>query len=142
MKDIRGLTLHRPWPTAIFRIGKDVENRSWKPSGRFVGSYLAIHAGKTFDEGAAEFIHHLTGKMIGPEDCFPAGHIVGVAQVARFVEASESPWFFGPWGWELSDKVIIDPISMRGAQGLWRLPPNVLTMVRQRYGQVVKVEIS
>ncbi|MFC3859430.1 hypothetical protein ACFOPQ_01395 [Deinococcus antarcticus] len=45
---ILGLTLTHPWPVAIRDWGKDVENRTWKPSkwGGCVGMYLAIHGGK------------------------------------------------------------------------------------------------
>lgn len=44
---IRGLTLTHPWAFAIARMGKDVENRTWRPErqGGCVGMYLAIHGG-------------------------------------------------------------------------------------------------
>lgn len=44
---IFGLTLHQPWAELIVRGPKRIENRDWPPPSSLVGSYLAIHAGKT-----------------------------------------------------------------------------------------------
>lgn len=45
---LKAITLHRPWPYAILRLGKRIENRGWEcPLPH--GAWLAIHAGKTYD---------------------------------------------------------------------------------------------
>lgn len=132
MADIRGLTIHQPWATAITHFGKDVENRRWKPSSRFVDNFLAIHAGKRWDDEGAQRLLELAGVTVLQENC-PAGAIIGVARLAGFVTRSESPWFAGPIGWQLADVVAIEPIPMVGSQGLWRLPANVLELVRKRW---------
>jgi len=55
---MRCLTLHRPWPAFIFGLGgdswKQIENRSWKPPDSVVGTRIAIHAGRAFDDSAVE----------------------------------------------------------------------------------------
>jgi len=55
---MRCLTLHRPWPAFIFGLGgdswKQIENRSWKPPDSAVGTRIAIHAGRAFDDSAVE----------------------------------------------------------------------------------------
>lgn len=38
------LTLNQPWAFAITDLGKDVENRTWKPPARLLGQRFAIHA--------------------------------------------------------------------------------------------------
>lgn len=54
------LTIHRPWPFAIFGLPpqrrKRIENRSWKPPKSVIGQRIAIHAGKVFDYDADEIL--------------------------------------------------------------------------------------
>ena len=140
--DIRGLTLHRPWPYAIMHLGKDIENRTWKPSGRFLGNYLAIHAGKQWDYQAVQFIYKITGQLLTPEICTPAGHIAGVVKLTGFETEHESPWFMGPVGWLLDDITPIKPgIAIVGRQGLWQLPLNVRRMVRAAWAEAQQPRI-
>lgn len=42
-------------------------------------------------------------------------------------------WFFGPYGWLMPERVPIAPVPCRGAQGLWKLPPDVEAEVLRRY---------
>jgi len=42
------------------------------------------------------------------------------------VTESADPWFVGPFGWVLSDVVVLPaPVPCRGAQGLWEVPADV-----------------
>lgn len=51
----------------------------------------------------------------------------------RVRNAARSPWFSGPIGWVLADKVVLPtPIPCRGAQGLWTVPPDVGVRVRDQ----------
>jgi hypothetical protein len=140
-RPIRGFTLHRPWPHAIVHLGKRIENRSWAPPPYILGGYLAIHAGKTFDEVSVEWIAE-TFDVDLPR--YEHGHPQGIVAVARLagvaldpfedVESAEQrKWWVGPVGWVLDDVRAIDPVPCRGAQGLWTLPPAVLGAVRERY---------
>ena len=69
MAIIRGLSLTRPWPFA-FRHGKRVENRSWRPSGKLVGCYIALHAAQSFSEEDREFIAMVTGLDVPHSEIF------------------------------------------------------------------------
>jgi hypothetical protein len=132
---IRGLTLIRPWGWAIAHGGKDIENRTWKPPANMMGQWLAIHSGKKYDEAAASWIEDLTITPPIPEDAEDqSGVIVAVARLAEVrTESPGNPWFVGPVGWVLRDVQPIDPVPCKGAQGLWPLPPDVLTLVRARW---------
>ncbi|MES1164176.1 MAG: hypothetical protein ABUR63_00345 [Verrucomicrobiota bacterium] len=134
------LTLWRPW-TALVVVGpKNIENRPWAPPKWIIGKRIAIHAGLTFDDAGratAQVILRETG--FDPFDgalwqlAQVKGSIVGTAVVSDWAsrdtplrcaeEILLSPWFFGPFGWLLTDrKPLPAPVPCRGAQKLWRLP--------------------
>lgn len=80
------LTLWRPWPWVILhsKRPKRVENREWIPPTNMlrVGERFAFHAGKTFDEDAAEHLR-IAGIDV-PEDNprdHPAGMLVCTARL-------------------------------------------------------------
>jgi hypothetical protein len=50
---MRAITVRQPWAWAIVHGGKDVENRTRNIAGAYRGP-VAIHAGKTLDEGAVD----------------------------------------------------------------------------------------
>jgi hypothetical protein len=131
-REIRGLTLHRPWSWCISHAGKRVENRDWPAPPWASGNFLAVHGGKTYDEDAAADLCEAGIAVPAAADC-PEG-IVAVCQIADCVTAApagQELWFSGPYGWVLANVVVLaDPVPCRGAQGLWRLPPDVLERVR------------
>jgi hypothetical protein len=151
---MRALTLIRPWCWAILHAGKDVENRSWPPMERLLGSRIAIHSGMKYDDGAAGAIDGLTELGSAPRnEEWPGGHIVGTVRVDGWVEsigevfdwqgiarseavkAARSPWFVGPIAWVLRDPVALaERVPCRGAQGLWTLPADVEERVRAQGG--------
>jgi hypothetical protein len=149
---MRALTLWQPWGWAVVSGHKTVENRPWAPPANMVGVPFAIHAGKKWDEQAAESI-----LMLLDSDQLPlhptltaAGAVIGVATIERFVwtEAFEveerhpstltleqSRWFFGPYGWVLRDVVRLDePVPCRGFQMFWTLPSDVEAEVSRQTG--------
>jgi hypothetical protein len=130
LKQIRGLTLQRPWPWAIFHAGKPIENRTWQPPRSMIGQYLAIHAGQTWDKAGARWIEDKFGLVV-PKD--EGGAIVGVVRLAGVVEESDSPWFVGPFGWELTDRIAIEPVKCSGKLGLWKPSDEVLEQVRENW---------
>ena len=136
---IRGLTLIRPWAWAVAYAGKDVENRTWEPPRAMVGGFLAIHAGKKWDEDAAQGMRFDLGIDVPEEEDHPSGVIVAVARLAGVQhEAFGNQWFCGPVGWQLRDVVRIEPVPCKGAQGLWTLPHDVLALVRARFAAAKK----
>lgn len=133
---IRGLTLNRPWTWAITALDKRVENRSWRPPPYIVGRYIAIHAGKAWDEDGASWIEAMFGVVVPGRDELPSGVIVAVTRVLGLSLDGNDPWLEGPYGWQLADVVVLPtPVPCRGAQGLWVLPDDVLALVREGWKQ-------
>lgn len=127
---ILGLTLHQPWAWAIASSDKRIENREWAPWCK-VGTWIAIHAGKHYDEDAALALRLGRGIVVPSREESAAGAIVAVARYAGTVgEGCQDPWFVGPVGWRLAEVTAIAPVPCRGAQKLWRLPEDVLAQVR------------
>jgi len=147
------ITLTRPW-AAMCTIGpKDIENRDWTPPPGMVGQRVAIHAGLKFDYADWELCKELMQKL-GIEwwDNRPlmalnsvASAIVGTAVIAGVVDkdvpgsgtrtdaipnAATSPWFFGRYGWLLTERqAIAAPVPVRGYQKLWHMPDDVAAAV-------------
>ena len=44
---MKAITLYPEWAWAICRLGKQVENRTWRPPANLLGERIAIHAGKS-----------------------------------------------------------------------------------------------
>jgi hypothetical protein len=156
---LKALTLHRPWSDAIARGPKRVENRTWTPPADMLGRFIAIHAGKRFDDGVgialtamgsgwdpplddAESPQGIVGiaRLIGVADrrgdklrlMVPGFPMPGVAN--RLELLVDDRWWAGPVGWLLDDVLAIEPVPCRGAQGLWLVPPEVDALVRARAG--------
>ncbi len=148
---MRALTLWQPWAWAIVAGHKLVENRPWPPPANlWADEVIAIHAGKTWDDGGAESILELLDLAEFPVDPLvtAAGAVVGVARVSNFVRVNSSHhqhhpadaltdeerrWFFGPYGWVLRDVRRLDvAVPCRGYQMLWKLPDDVEAEVRRQ----------
>lgn len=100
------LSIKQPWAWAILHAGKDIENRSWKTNYR--GPVL-IHAGKGFDSYGFSWLQHFnpTGIEIPGIKSFDLGGIVGQIEIVDCVEESESPWFFGRYGFVLANPELL-----------------------------------
>lgn len=115
------LSIRQPWAWLILNAGKDIENRSWRTDVR--GRFL-IHASKgmTRDEYAGGT---LTLRSIDKRVQMPAfealerGGIVGCARIVDCVQVSESPWFFGPYGFELREPMPLRFRPYRGQLGFF-----------------------
>ena len=133
-QSLKAITVHRPWGHAIAHLGKDIENRTWK-CPLPIGSYVAIHNGKKWDDSAVEFIRDVTSTfdatMNPVED--PSGAIIAIARFDGNTEDSDSDWFMGPIGWMLSDVTQIGPIYCRGQQGLWNVEGEALEQCRSQW---------
>lgn len=145
--EIRGLTLWRPWPWAFTHADKRVENRTWATPRWLLGKYLALHAGKKWDQPsvdqmlAGEFGH--AARAISP---LPADHphsvIVAVVQVTGCYEpgpglGTRDPWAFGPFCWITPYvRTLPEPVPCKGARGLWTLPQHVFENVRDQLARL------
>jgi len=135
---IPALSIRQPWAWLIVRPDiadsvtrrrdavrdgelKLIENRNWQTP--FRGRFW-IHASKTctqreFNEALA-FVHGLDlGIKVPPLEELPRGGIVGAATLTDCIEGSFSPWFTGPFGFELSDPWPCDFRPCKGRLGFF-----------------------
>lgn len=129
------LSIRQPWAHAIFHLGKDVENRSWKTKYR--GPFL-IHAGKMLD---TSFYYHIGGLFPRDMDTdgMEFGAILGMAHIDDVVEQSDSKWFFGKYGYKLSHIERFErPVKCKGKQGFFKLNEEVAAAVDFQIEQIVR----
>ena len=117
---IKAITLQRPWPWAIFHLGKDIENRGWRPRNIQPGDPLLIHAGQGWDRDGLNYLNQVCNV---PSKKQHATGLIGLVVFNGCVESSDSPWFFGPIGWQISDpRPLPRAIYCKGRLGVW-VPP-------------------
>jgi len=121
---MRALSLHPPWPYAIFYCGKDVENRRWPTPYR---GPLLIHASKTWDQKGYSFITNRMDEYVPSKEHHVFGAIVGIAELVDCVSSDDSRWFFGDYGFVLEDAVEFkQPIYYPGQRGIFNVPDDFL----------------
>lgn len=120
------LSIRQPWAWLIVNGYKDIENRTWSTAYR--GDFL-VHAGKgmTRDEYfeaqmVASKIMYWDDRTFPAFNDLPRGGIVGAAKVIDCVQRSDSPWFFGPYGFVLAEAVEIPFIERSGKLGWFEYP--------------------
>ncbi len=139
--NIRAITLTQPWASLVAIGAKRIETRSWRTSYR---GWLAIHAGKTFPEQARALCEQepfrttlLLDETLDPArpiaGQLPRGCIVAIARLddclpMTTIELPDEPersfgdYAPGRYAWYLSQvQRLPQPISARGALGLWRV---------------------
>ena len=155
--DLKAITLKHPWAFAVARLDKRIENRTWKPPPSLIGRRIAIHGGAMpkgqaledayndmlvitqriatrtyFNEMPEPLLSWLQENDYGNsklKDWITPG-IVATATLKGVVTTSDSPWFFGPYGWVLEDVEPLEtPVPHRGAQGLWPVSEEVLKLL-------------
>lgn len=128
------ISIRQPWAWLILNAGKDIENRDW--STRVRGRVL-VHASKgmTRDEylDALDTVHEISRRRPFPPgltlpafDELERGGIVGSVEIAGCVTQSQSPWFFGYYGFELRDARPLPFIPYKGALGFFDVPEAAL----------------
>ena len=135
---MRALTLHQPWASLIAEGHKKRETRGYAAPQFIIGKRIAIHAGKTLedgrnDQGWRNTIDALLGA--GWQLSIPRGAIVATVVLYGTVECTEDnvPAFaddeerqlghFAPGRhmWLLRDVEKLDnPILCRGYMGFWQ----------------------
>jgi hypothetical protein len=138
---MRALTLWQPWAWAIAAGHKRIENRPWTPWPSVIGQRIAIHAGRTYDDAGARAIAEDFEIEVPSRSLVVSSGIVAVATVlgsVRLIDelppshADQADWLSGPFGWLLDNVRAIEPVTCRGALGLWMLPADVEAEVRRR----------
>jgi hypothetical protein len=141
---------NRDWRPSPKMIGQRIAiHAGKKPDRETLDLYEDIFKAKVFGEVAAPY---------AKPKLFPLGAVVGVATLDRvigplasmsyedrFSEASADwiaswgldadglRWFVGGFGWVFRDRQhLVEPVQCSGAQGLWRLPPDVERAVTEQ----------
>lgn len=128
---IVALSIRQPWAWLILRPDlrdpesraaagiymKDVENRTWRT--RYRGP-LYIHAGRGFDHEGYEWVIDVFQRRIPKPSGYARGGIVGRVELVDCVTASDSPWFFGPFGFVLRNATPLPLMPCPGKLGLFR----------------------
>ncbi len=143
---MRALTIWQPWAHAICYHGKCIENRKRRPPSHLIGEQIAIHAGLKWDPqfgNFAELQDFPPGYMgrIARKKC-TFGAVVATAflyaasnredELRHYAgdDQVEKWWSPGQYGLVLKRvRRVVPPIPILGAQGFWRLPPNVEQLV-------------
>jgi hypothetical protein len=134
---MKALTLTQPWATAIFRLNKQIETRSWKTYYR---GRIAIHAAKGFPKYAREFAEaeRTLGRILKD---LPFGAIIGLVTIVDVqrtedvrphlseLELLYGDYSDGRWAWIFTEFISIEPIPCRGHQGLWEYNETQLSLL-------------
>lgn len=121
---MKALSICQPWAWLIVNGYKDIENRTWRPR---TFEHIAVHASMTLDGHGFEAAEKLGIRI--PTNELYLGCIIGAAEVVAVHRVHASPWFTGPFGWELRSPLSLRAIACRGRLGLWELPMHVATCV-------------
>ena len=124
------LSIRQPWAWHILYSGKDVEKRNWPTRVR---GRVLIHASKGMTRDEYEDGQDPLWSRGGPTIELPdvgelqRGGIVGSVEIVDCVSASESPWFFGLFGFVLRDPKPLPFVPWRGRLGFFDVPKSALT---------------
>ena len=126
---MKALSIRQPWAWLILNAGKDVENRQWPTP--FRGRFL-IHASKgmtrdEYENGLLTLEDIDTRIQLPQFEKLERGGIVGTAVLTACVRASESPWFFGDYGFELRDVMPLPFRPFKGMLGFFDVPEDAPT---------------
>ncbi len=165
------ISLWQPWATLLASGAKRIETRSWAPRGLKPGQLVAIHAAKRwtaeeqelcqYDPAFARALAHATERGLWNLVSPPLGCVVAIARFDKaiptyqfFKSKGEAPIYrlsedeadfgnYGPnrYGWIFSEVRPLEPIPLRGQQGLfeWTVrgcdlhylePRNVMVVLR------------
>lgn len=127
---MKALSVRAPWWFAILHLGKDIENRDWPT--KFRGT-VYLHVGKWWnlseireDLVDIERICGVLNMPVAHPDLWlkpGCGCIVGKMNIIDCVDDSDSPWFFGKYGFKLANPVAFPrPIPFKGALGFFDVP--------------------
>lgn len=126
MKDLPdvALSIRQPWAWAILNAGKRIENRTWATKRRGpICLHAALGCPRADYAFASEYIMRVSGS-IAPDDLLltERGGVIGTAEIVDCIEASDDPWFMGPYGFVLENVQPVEFIPVSGALNFfdWR----------------------
>lgn len=141
---MKALSLSTPWPTAIEKHDKRVENRDrWAAhphliaqARQIVGQDLAIHSSGTYDREGAAYVQRLTGVLYRRADVSNKAvtsvvRVTGLLLPGYRCPPGQERWYFDSLALVLDDvRVLAEPVDVAGALGFWTLPDDVLAAVK------------
>lgn len=127
---MKALSVRAPWWWFILHAGKDIENRDWPT--RFRGT-VYLHAGKWFGkEEILDDYYSMRATVLLNADLprvtlddwkSSGGCLVGMVDIVDCVSKSDSPWFFGKYGFVLRNpRPLPAPIPFKGQLGFFEVP--------------------
>jgi hypothetical protein len=123
---MKALSIRQPWAWLILHAGKDIENREWRT--RFRGRVL-IHASKGMTRQEYADVDNMLIEDKFHCDHLPAfdalerGGIIGSVEIVNCVMQSDSPWFFGCYGFVLRDPCPLPFRPYKGSLGFFEVAP-------------------
>jgi len=136
---MKALSVRQPYAWAIVAGYKPVENRDWPT--RYRGRVL-IHAGKREETDDVDGVVRSVAAQTGRTDAEVAkeygdhllaggfGAIVGAATISDCVEDMESEWFYGKFGFVMTEPKAINPVPCKGALSFFTVPDDVAEAIR------------
>ena len=122
---MKAISVRQPWAWLIIHGGKDIENREWPT--KFRGRVL-IHAAKGMTDqeyiDAGDFARRL-GSEYTYHDLLKGG-IIGSVEIVDCVERSDSPWFFGKYGFVLRNPQPLPFYAYRGQLRFFDVPDEII----------------
>jgi hypothetical protein len=129
------LSIRQPWAWYIVRPDltdpaerlaqcKDIENRNWrrKCPPRFLVHASSSMTGKEFESATLTVALRFPNiREPAPEELLSGG-IIGVVDCGAAVDRADSRWFFGPFGYPLSNARPLPFYPCRGTLGFFHLP--------------------
>jgi hypothetical protein len=98
---VKALSIKQPWAELIVSGKKDIENRNWSTKLR---ENILIHASKSFDKDGLKWVQDNMGLLLDKtEKDFDKGGFVGIVKISDCVSESKSKWFFGEYGFVLTN---------------------------------------
>ena len=115
---MKAISIRQPWAWLIVNGYKDIENRTWNTKYR---GMVLIHASKGMTRHQYLLVNAICESMpssqritLPPFDQLQRGGIVGYAHITGTTRESESPWFFGPVGFQLTGAKPLPFLPMKG----------------------------
>lgn len=106
------LSIRQPWASMIILGHKTIENRSWDTKVR---GEILIHAGQEYDYAGHQFIAYNFPEINLPHSgSFQRGGIIGKTNLEGVITESDSKWFFGKFGFVLSDPTVVPFKPVKG----------------------------
>lgn len=125
---MKALSIMQPWAYLIIKGYKDIENRPWPTDYR---GPLLIHASKRWSQEGFDFLSDRKNIWVPSKEQHIFGALVGMADLVDCVDSSDSPWFWGDWGFVLRNpREFKEPIPWRGNVELFDIPESVVGKIR------------